>query len=34
MDTIDRIAALPTDPPGDGAPTQPVVIQKVEPKES
>jgi cyclophilin family peptidyl-prolyl cis-trans isomerase len=34
MDTIDRIAALPTDPPGDGAPTQPVVIEKVEPKQS
>jgi peptidyl-prolyl cis-trans isomerase B (cyclophilin B) len=34
MDTIDKIAALPTDPPGDGAPTQPVVIQKVEPKET
>jgi peptidyl-prolyl cis-trans isomerase B (cyclophilin B) len=34
MDTVDRIAALPTDPPGDGAPTQPVVIEKVEPKES
>jgi peptidyl-prolyl cis-trans isomerase B (cyclophilin B) len=29
MDVVDRIGALPTTPPGDGAPTPPVVMSRV-----